>query len=149
MSKSTLNITNKRANFEFSFMLKFNAGIMLTGSEIKSIRAGNVNLTDAFCFFKDDELWLKNMHIGQYKQAAHYNHEPLRNRKLLLNKSEIRKLQSKLKEKGLTIVPTRMWIAETGFAKIEIALAKGKKSFDKREDIKKRDSDRELKRSEI
>jgi SsrA-binding protein len=148
MSKSTLNITNKRATYEFSLLLRFSAGIMLTGSEIKSVRAGNVNLTDAFCFLKDDELWVKNMHIGQYKQAAHYNHDPLRNRKLLLNKSEIRKLKSKLREKGLTIVPIRMWLSETGYAKIEIALAQGKKTFDKREDIKKRDSERDMKRSE-
>jgi SsrA-binding protein len=149
MSKSTLNIVNKRAGFEYHFILKYQAGIVLTGSEIKSLRAGNVNMNDAYCFFKEDELWVRNMHIGQYKQASHYNHEPMRIRKLLLNKSELRKLLSKSKEKGLTIVPVKIFLSETGYAKIEIALAQGKKTFDKREDIKKRDVDRDLKRNLI
>lgn len=147
MSKSTLNIVNKRASFEYHFVHKYTAGIVLTGSEIKSIRAGNVNMSDAFCFFKDDELWVRNMHIGQYKQASHYNHEPMRVRKLLLKKTELRKLLSKSKEKGLTIIPVKMFLSETGYAKLEIALAQGKKSFDKREDIKKRDVARDLKRN--
>jgi SsrA-binding protein len=147
MSKSTINIVNKRAGFEYHFIQKYQAGIVLTGSEIKSIRAGNVNMNDAYCFFKDDELWIRNMHISQYKQASHFNHEPMRIRKLLLKKIELRKLLSKSKEKGLTIVPVKIFLSETGYAKIEIALAKGKKTYDKRDDIKKRDLDRDMKRS--
>jgi SsrA-binding protein len=118
----------------------------LLGSEIKSVRAGNVNLTDAYCVFDNDELLVKGMHIGIYKEASHFNHEPQRVRKLLLTKQELRKLKSKASEKGLTIIPIRVFISETGYAKMEIAVAQGKKSYDKREDIKKRDIGRDLKR---
>jgi SsrA-binding protein len=146
MSKSTLNITNRKASHEYHFIQKYTAGMKLLGSEIKSVRAGNVNLTDAYCVFDNDELLVKGMHIGIYKEASHFNHEPQRVRKLLLTKQELRKLKSKASEKGLTIIPIRVFISETGYAKMEIAVAQGKKSYDKREDIKKRDIGRDLKR---
>lgn len=146
MNKSTLNIVNRKASHDYHFLQKYTAGIQLLGSEIKSIRAGNVNLTDAYCVFDNDELLVKGMHIGTYKEASHFNHEPLRVRKLLLTKHELRKLKSKASEKGLTIIPIRIFISETGYAKLEIALAQGKKTYDKREDIKKRDTNRAIKR---
>jgi SsrA-binding protein len=120
--------------------------MQLTGTEIKSIRDGKCNITDGYCFFKDNELWVKNILITEYDKGTHYNHEPKRDRKLLLNKSEINKLLKKLKDQGLTIVPLKLFISDSGYAKLEIALAKGKKLFDKREDIKKRDVQRETAR---
>lgn len=152
MSKQNINIVNKRASFEYIILQKYTAGIQLLGSEIKSIREGNVNLSDAFCFFKahkkdgTEELFVRNMNIGTFKQASHYNHDTLRIRKLLLKKGELRKLKSKGSEKGLTIVPTKIFISETGYAKVEIALGQGKKSYDKRETIKSRDVEREMAR---
>jgi SsrA-binding protein len=152
MSKQHINIVNKRASFEYIILQKYTAGIQLLGSEIKSVREGNVNLSDAFCFFKahkkdgTEELFVRNMNIGTFKQASHYNHETLRIRKLLLKKGELRKLKSKAAEKGLTIVPTKMFISDTGYAKIEIAVGQGKKSYDKRETIKSRDVEREMQR---
>lgn len=145
--KNHINILNKRASFEYAFLEKYIAGIQLTGTEIKSIRAGKANITDGYCFFKNNELWIKNMHISEYEQGTYNNHEPNRDRKLLLNKMEINKLQKKLKDQGLTIVPLKLFISESGYAKLEIALAKGKKLFDKREDIKKRDLQRETARN--
>jgi len=144
--KNKITILNKRASFEYAFIEKFVAGMQLTGTEIKSIRDGKCNITDGYCFFKDNELWVKNILISEYEKGTHYNHEPKRDRKLLLNKSEILKLLKKLKDQGLTIVPLKLFIAESGYAKLEIALAKGKKLFDKREDIKKRDVQRETSR---
>jgi SsrA-binding protein len=144
--KNKINILNKRASFEFSFLEKYVAGMQLTGTEIKSIRDGKCNITDGYCFFKDNELWVKNILITEYDKGTHYNHEPKRDRKLLLNKSEINKLLKKLKDQGLTIVPLKLFISDSGYAKLEIALAKGKKLFDKREDIKKRDVQRETSR---
>lgn len=152
MSKQHINIVNKRASFEYNILQKYTAGIQLLGSEIKSVREGNVNLSDAFCFFKahkkdgTEELFVRNMNIGTFKQASHYNHETLRIRKLLLKKGELRKLKSKAAEKGLTIVPVKMFISDTGYAKVEIAVGQGKKSFDKRETIKSRDVEREMQR---
>src|SRR5215813_8603814 len=140
----TINIKNKRAFFEYEFLEKFIAGIMLTGTEIKSIRNGKANLSDAYCFFSRNELWVKNMNISVYEKGTHYNHEPLRQRKLLLNKKELTKLQTKIKERGLTIVPLRIFISERGLAKLEIALAKGKKIHDKRDTIKERDARRDF-----
>ncbi|MBA2422970.1 MAG: SsrA-binding protein SmpB [Chitinophagales bacterium] len=141
-----INIKNKKAYFEFEFLDKFIAGILLTGTEIKSIRAGKVNMNDAWCFFQKEELWVKNLNISTYDKGTHYNHEPLRQRKLLLNKKELNKLLGKIKERGLTIIPLRLFISDRGFAKLEIALAKGKKLHDKRENIKERDAKRELDR---
>ncbi|MFN4971704.1 MAG: SsrA-binding protein SmpB [Bacteroidota bacterium] len=146
MSKNTVNITNRKASHDYHFIQKYTAGIVLSGSEIKSIRAGNVHLTDAYCIIADGEILVKGMFIGAYKEASHFNHEPLRDRKLLLNRQEIRKIKSKSSEKGLTLIPIRLFMSETGYAKLEIAVAQGKKSYDKREDIKKRDVGRDLKR---
>ncbi len=119
----------------------------MRGSEIKSVREGKVSLSDAYCIFKDNELWIKNLNISEYKQATIWQHEALRLRKLLLNKRELNKLLAKVKEKGFTIIPMKMFLTERGFAKIEIALAKGKKVYDKRESIKKKDEKRDLDRT--
>ncbi len=119
---------------------------MLTGTEIKSIREGKAGLSDSYCYFKNNDLYIKNMHISEYSKGTHFNHDPLRERKLLLNKAEINKLEKKLKDQGLTIIPVKLFISENGYAKLEIALAKGKKEFDKRESIKKRDTEREISR---
>ena len=116
------------------------------GREIKSIRQGKVNLTDAYCLFLNEELYIRQMNISKYNEGTHYNHEPLRDRKLLLTKKEIKKLLNKLKDQGLTIVPTRMYISDRGFAKIDIALAKGKKLYDKRDSIKEKDVKRSMER---
>jgi SsrA-binding protein len=124
--------------------MEFEAGIMLTGSEIKSLREGKVNLGDAYCFLTNGELFVKNMHIAGYKFATYNDHDPLRLRKLLLNKSELRKIESKLKDKGLTVIPFRIYINEKGKAKLMIAVAKGKKTFDKRESIKERETGRRI-----
>ena len=120
--------------------------MMLTGTEIKSIREGKAGLSDSYCYFKNNDLYIKNMHISEYSKGTHFNHDPLRERKLLLNKAEINKLEKKLKDQGLTIIPVKLFISENGYAKLEIALAKGKKEFDKRESIKKRDTEREISR---
>ena len=141
-----INIRNKRASFEYSFLEKFIAGIRLTGTEIKSVREGKASIAEAYCIFIREELWVRNMNVNEYAKATHYNHEPKRDRKLLLNKQELKKLSGKLRDQGLTIVPLRMFISESGYAKLEIALAKGKKLYDKREDIKKRDVERETSR---
>jgi SsrA-binding protein len=137
---------NKKAGFEFFLLEKFIAGIVLTGTEIKSVRAGKVSLNDAYCSFVNDELYIKNMHITEYDHGNIYNHEPKRDRKLLLTKRELKKLRSKNVEKGVTVVPTQLFISEKGFAKIEIALAKGKKLYDKRDTIKDRDTLRDSER---
>ena len=144
--ENNIHIKNKKASFEYSFIEKYVAGLQLTGTEIKSIREGKANLNDAFCTFINEELWVKNMHISEYTSGTHYNHEPKRDRKLLLKKNELYRLSEKLKDQGLTIIPFSLFISEKGWAKLEIALAKGKKIYDKREDIKRKDTERELKR---
>ena len=143
---NTINIENRRARFDYQFLDTFVAGLVLKGTEIKSIREGKAGLSDSYCFFKNDELFVKNLHIAEYSDASFYQHEALRERKLLLNRQELNKLSKKVKDQGLTIVPTKLFINEKGYAKLEIALAKGKKLFDKRDDIKKRDVERELNR---
>ena len=144
MPKKTadINIKNRKAEFEYHLITTFTAGIVLTGTEIKSIRAGKVNLTDSYCSFINGELWAHNIHISEYANGTYNNHEPKRDRKLLLNRKELKKLQSKLNDRGMTIIPTRMWINENGYAKLDIALARGKKMFDKRESIKEKDQRR-------
>lgn len=142
-------IKNKKASFEYFFIDTFIAGIVLQGTEIKSIREGKANLQEAYCVFKNNELWVLGLHISQYEMGTHYNHEPKRERKLLLDRKELKKLDSKTKEKGLTIIPVKLFINERGLAKIEIALAKGKKLYDKREDIRQRDIKREMDRVKI
>jgi SsrA-binding protein len=145
-TENTINIKNKRASFEFLFIDKYIAGIQLTGTEIKSVREGKVNINDGFCVFLNEELYIRNMHIAHYFNGTYNNVEEKRDRKLLLTKHELNKLEGKLKDKGLTIVPLRLFISDRGFAKVEIALAKGKNTVDKRQDIKKRDTDREIAR---
>ncbi|MEO8088433.1 MAG: SsrA-binding protein SmpB [Bacteroidota bacterium] len=148
MKTTSPEIRNKKASFEYTFLQTYYAGIMLTGTEIKSIREGKANFTDSFCVFMNEELFLKNMHISEYKEGSYNNHEPKRVRKLLLNKEEMRKMQSKLREKGTTIVPLKLFFNERSIAKIEIAIARGKKLFDKRESIKEKDLKRQLSRNE-
>ncbi len=141
-----VNIVNRRASYEYQFLDKYIAGVMLRGTEIKSIREGKVTMQDGYCVFHNGELFLHNVHISTYTEGTHYNHEPMRVRKLLLNKKELRKLESKAEEQGVTMIPIRFFINDRGFAKVEIALARGKKLYDKREDIKSRDVKREMER---
>ncbi|GAB4126137.1 MAG: SsrA-binding protein [Raineya sp.] len=142
--QKSVNIKNKQASFEYHFIDTYTAGLVLTGTEIKSIRQGKVQLQNAYCYIEDGEVWVIQMHISPYSEGTHYNHEPTRKRKLLLKKKEIRKLEKGLEEKGLTLVPVRLFINDRGFAKMEIALARGKKLYDKREDLKAKDAQREL-----
>ncbi|HIY76202.1 MAG TPA: SsrA-binding protein SmpB [Candidatus Sphingobacterium stercorigallinarum] len=144
---SSVNIKNKRASFEYHLLDRYVAGIALLGTEIKSIRQGKANINDSFCAFFDDGLYIRNMHIAEYSFGSFYNHEAKRDRKLLITKKELRKLRAKGEEKGFTIIPLRIFINERGYAKVEIALAQGKKDFDKRESIKERDSKREIDRA--
>lgn len=141
-----MEIKNRSAYFEYYVDDKFTAGMMLLGTEVKSVRAGRASFNDSYCLFQGSELWLKSMHIAEYSHGTVNNHDPLRDRKLLLNKREIKKLQSKIKEKGYTIIPLRIFFNEKNFAKLEIGLAKGKKLHDKRDTIKQRDTEREMKR---
>ena len=142
-----VNIKNKRARFEYQIIDTFIAGIQLNGSEIKSIRLGKAIITDSFCTFKKNELWIRSMHIAEYEFGTYANHEPKRERKLLLNRLELDKLQKKLKDQGLTIVPLRLFITEKGWAKLEIAIAKGKKLHDKRDSLKEKDTQRDIDRA--
>ena len=139
-----INIKNKRARFEYQILDKFIAGIQLNGTEIKSIRLGKVTITESFCTFKKDELWIRGMHISEYEFGNYANHEPKRERKLLLNRQELDKLQKKLKNQGLTIVPLLLFINEKGWAKLEIAIAKGKKLHDKRDSLKEKNMQRDI-----
>ncbi len=139
-----INIKNRKASFEYELLDKYVAGLTLKGTEIKSIREGKVSLKEAYCYFKRGELMIRQMHIAPYSQAAHFNHDAVRERKLLLHKKELDKLESKLSEKGLSIVPVRIFINDRGLAKLEIALGRGKKLHDKRQDIKRKDAKREL-----
>ena len=143
----TIEIKNRQASFEYTFIDTFTAGMVLMGTEIKCIRQGKANLTDSYCLFFQGELFVRNMHISKYDEGTHFNHDPLRDRKLLLSKRELGKLQKELKNVGLTIIPTRLFISDNGYAKLNFALAKGKKTFDKRDDIKEKDVKREMDRS--
>ena len=134
--QNPVNIKNRKAEFEYFLTTKYTAGIVLAGTEIKAIRAGKANLTDAYCLFIQNELWVRGLHISEYKAGSYNNHEPKRDRKLLLTKKELRKIQSKLNEKGFTVIPTLLFISESGYAKLEIAVARGKKMYDKRETLK-------------
>lgn len=139
-------IKNRPATFEYAIEDKMTAGMVLTGSEIKSIRNSKVSFNDSYCFFDKGELWIKSLHIAEYVNAGYAGHDPVRERKLLLNKKELAKWAAKVKEKGLTIVPLAVFINDAGYAKIELGLGKGKKLHDKRETIKNRDIDKEIKR---
>lgn len=144
--KPVIEIKNRRASFEYRFLQTFEAGIMLTGTEIKSVRKGSANLTDAYCVFKRGELFVRGLFIAEYELGTAYNHDPRRVRKLLLRGSELSKLEKKVKERGFTIVPVRLYVNQRGLAKLEIALAQGKKSYDKRESIKDKDQARDMAR---
>jgi SsrA-binding protein len=141
-----INIKNKKAYYEYEILEKFIAGIQLLGTEIKSIRVGKASIVEAYCYIKKHELFVKSMHVAEYDPASYNNHEPLRERKLLLNRNEINKLEKKLKNQGLTIIPLSVFINNNGYAKIQIALAQGKKTHDKRHSIKEKDIKRELDR---
>lgn len=144
-----INIRNRQANFEYEILDKYIAGIVLTGTEIKSIREGKVNLQDGYCYINNGEVFVKGVNITPYAQGTHYNHEATRERKLLLKRSEIKKLEGKVDEKGLTLVPLRLFINDRGLAKLEIAIGKGKKLHDKRESIREREAKRELSRIKL
>ena len=141
---SGIYIKNKKASFEFEFIETYTAGIVLTGTEIKSIRLSKASIAEAYGLIYKNEILLRNMYIQPYENGTHYNHQPRRDRKLLLNRSEINKIDRKIKSKGLTLVPVNLFINKKGLAKVEIALAKGKKIYDKREDLKKKDAKREI-----
>lgn len=141
-----VNIRNKRASFDYEFIETYTAGIVLTGTEIKSVRQTKASLVDTYCYFVAGELWVKNMHIAEYSYGSYNNHAARRERKLLLTRKELRKLQQTEKTPGFTIVPTRMFINEKGLCKVTIALAKGKKEFDKRQSLKEKDDKREMAR---
>ncbi|WP_321480835.1 SsrA-binding protein [uncultured Bacteroides sp.] len=146
MKQPAINIKNKRATFDYELTDTYTAGIVLTGTEIKSIRQGKASLVDTFCFFANGELWVKNMHIAEYFYGSYNNHTARRDRKLLLSKKELRKLERGTKEAGFTIVPIRMFINEKGLAKVVIALARGKKEYDKRDSLREKDDRREMDR---
>ncbi|MFN5931301.1 MAG: SsrA-binding protein SmpB [Sphingobacteriales bacterium] len=141
-----MEIKNRSAFFEYQIDDKIDAGMVLTGTEVKSLRAGKASFNDSYCLFQGDELYIRSLHISEYTQGTYNNHNPVRERKLLLNKKELRKWQAKIKEKGYTIIPLRIYFSESGKAKIQIGLARGKKLHDKRESIKERDAKRELDR---
>ena len=144
---NNINIKNKRASFDYELFEEYTAGIVLTGTEIKSVRAGKASLADSYCYFHNHELWVKGIHIAEYKLGTYYNHEEKRERKLLLQKKELNKLERKIKENGLTVIPLRLFLNEKGWAKLKIALAKGKKLHDKREALKAKDAKREMEKA--
>jgi SsrA-binding protein len=145
--EKSVNIRNKRASHEYFLIQEVIAGIQLTGTEIKSIRDGTASIADAYCSFTENELFVRNMHIAEYSFGTHYNHEPKRDRKLLLTKRELKKLAVKVKERGFTIIPVLLFINENGLAKLTIALARGKHAYDKRETLKQKDHQREMERT--
>jgi len=146
MSKKSITV-NRKAFHDFHIFEKYTAGMVLFGTEIKSVRKGAVNLKDSFAKIEDGEMWLYSCHISPYEQGNRYNKEPERKRKLLLNRKEILKMLGKIKKEGYTIIPLELFIAENGFAKLEIALAKGKKLYDKRDDITKKTQNRDIQRA--
>jgi len=144
--KHVVDIKNKKASFEYFLIDEYVAGLVLTGTEIKSIRDGKANLTDAYCTFIGNELFVRQMHVSEYRFGSYMNHPAKRDRKLLLTRRELRKLQARTKEKGYTIVPVLLFVDERGYAKLKIALARGKKFFDKRQTIKDKDTRRDMQR---
>lgn len=139
-------IKNRKASFDFALEQEFTAGIMLTGAEVKSVRDGRATISEAYCFLNNDELFIKGMHISEFKNAGYVEQDPSRVRKLLLNKQEINKIHQKVKEKGYTIVPLELFFSKSGYAKLKIALGKGKKTYDKRDDLRKKDALKETER---
>ncbi len=148
MGQNRINIKNKKAYFDYHVLEKFEAGIVLLGTEIKSIRKGKVSIAEAYCSFNANELFIKNMTISEYAYGTYNNHEPKRDRKLLLKKRELKKLLNKTRESGNTIIPLHLFIADTGYAKIEIGLCKGKRLYDKRDTLKAKDNRREMERND-
>ena len=146
MFENKINIRNKKASFLYEILEKFTAGIVLTGTEIKSVRMGKVSLNDAYCAFRNHELWVKNMTIAEYEFGTFSNHQPDRERKLLLTRRELKRLEKKVNEKGLTLIVTRLFINDRGLAKVEIALARGKREYDRREELKRKDVQRDIDR---
>ena len=144
-----INIRNRKASHEFELVDKYVAGMVLLGSEIKSIREGKASLTEAFCVFHGDELFIRGMQINPYKQATHFNHSMTRERKLLLNRQELDRLKKRMEEKGMTIVPLRLFINDKGLAKLEISTARGKKLHDKRQSLKEKDQKREIRQIKL
>ncbi len=147
MNQSNINIKNKRASFDYEFIETYTAGIVLTGTEIKSIRLGKASLVDTFCMFEKNELWVRNMYIAEYFYGSYNNHAARRDRKLLLNKKELKKIQRLVKETGYTIVPTRVFLNDRGLAKVNIAVARGKKQYDKRQSLREKDDKRAMDRA--
>ena len=143
----SISISNRKARFEYELLEVFTAGLQLQGTEIKSLREGNANLAEAYCYVKESEVWVSGMYIAEYNYGSYMNHEPKRLRKLLLNKKEISKIVSALQDVGVTIVPLKLFINDKGWAKIEIALARGKKLHDKRQDLKQKDDQRQMDRA--
>lgn len=146
IDEAKIDIRNKRAGFEFEIIDRFQAGIVLTGSEIKAIRNGGGSISEAFCTIRDGELFIKGMNIPEYSHGGYSNHETVRLRKLLLTKRELRRIDAKIRERGLAVIPIRLFINERGYAKLEIGIGKGKKKYDKRESIKQKENKRELDR---
>lgn len=146
MKQALVNIKNKRATFDYELIDTYTAGIVLTGTEIKSIRLGKASLVDTFCYFASGELWVKNMHVAEYFYGSYNNHNARRERKLLLTRKELEKLERTSKDPGFTIVPVRLFINEKGLAKLVVALAKGKKQYDKREALKEKADKRNMER---
>lgn len=144
---TNVNIKNKKARYEYELLETFTAGMQLVGTEIKSIRDSKANIVDGFCSFTGNELFARNIYIAEYEQAGPFNHETKRPRKLLLSRMELNKIQKKLKDQGITVIPLRLFIADSGYAKLEIALGKGKKLFDKREGVKERQAKRDMDRT--
>lgn len=147
LKSNNIQIKNKRATYDYELIETFVAGIVLTGTEIKSIRLGKVGLTDTYCLVERGEVWVKNMYIAEYFYGTYNNHSTRRDRKLLLNRKEIRKLESASQNTGFTIIPTKLFVNEKGLAKLVIAVAKGKKEYDKRQSIRERDDKREMDRA--
>ncbi|HIZ32623.1 MAG TPA: SsrA-binding protein [Candidatus Bacteroides merdigallinarum] len=147
MKQPAINIKNKRATFDYELLDTYTAGIVLTGTEIKSIRQGRASLVDTFCYFANGELWVKNMHVAEYFYGSYNNHSARRDRKLLLQKKELEKLQRTSRDPGFTIVPVRLFINEKGLAKLVVALAKGKKQYDKRQSLREKDDKRDMARA--
>jgi SsrA-binding protein len=146
MQQPSVNIKNKRATFDYELVETFVAGIVLTGTEIKSLRLGKASLVDTYCFFEKGELWVRNMHIAEYFYGTYNNHNARRDRKLLLNRKELHKLLRLTRETGFTIIPIRLFINEKGLAKLVIAAAKGKKEYDKRQSLKEKEDKRDMDR---
>jgi SsrA-binding protein len=142
-----VEILNRKAGFNYHIEYRYTAGLQLSGTEVKSIRLGNVNISDAYCFMEDGEMFIKGMHISEFSHGGYTTHDPLRDRKLLLNRQELKKIHQRIREKGMTVFPIRLFESERGLLKLEIGLGKGKKQYDKRDDMKERDIKRELDRN--